>query len=810
MDKHKKKVAAAMARLESMKLSKAFDPFQADSRPTKQQDDIFRAINDVQFRYVRAGNRSGKCLISQTLVATPRGPVAIEHLKVGDIVYDENGKEIKVKAVKYQGRQKVLPITRAKKQIAVATRDHRWLTESGDVVNTEELPGEVIKRTVVKSKLGPINEPHAYALGAFLGDGCGLQKGVDFQISSESDEIPKKVASCLEGAKVVKLSGDNYTYSIRSNYNIGTQLAKLYCRHYLAWCTHAAHNKVADIDVIKTWNRESVLNFVAGLVDTDGSIYVLKNGRIQITFGMQAKSVVEAFKWCMLALFQYDSPINVDIRDKYKNGPVYELKYTDHKENQRILKELGPKLINRKNIKSDKICRPNRFNMCVSWPREKEADTWDIEVDSPTHLFLLANGYVSHNSALAARELTWILQDEHPYWKRPEKWGTAPLTCLVVGKSRQGIESELWSNKIRPFLNDRWKETRAGSVLQSVENTVTRDKIIFLTHADSSERIIDNLQGFTAHYVWVDEMPRKLRVLEELQNRVATTDGPFIATFTPKVVNLEVKKFVDVATPPVGKRYPLHRLENPVFSESRDIEMQKLEGMPTALKKAILEGEWMTGSDAVFDVDIDKMIQDLPETYDRGWRHVESIDPGITSGYTLWAEDPSTNIWYCIISKYLEEIRDPTKIFHTVQNINNGYNIIRRICDPAASMYLGYASSQKVAYTFPYAKNQGRKNELLQGLQVALNEGKVKLTPAASILIDELSNVIWNEQKTKIVNSHKYHTMDSAAYFVDCMPTPNTSQLTMTPHQFIYEENERRKQIKRKKELQMLSRRRRW
>lgn len=422
-------------------------------------------------------------------------------------------------------------------------------------------------------------------------------------------------------------------------------------------------------------------------------------------------------------------------------------------------------------------------------------------------------GNRSGKSQLAARELTWILQDEHPYWNRPKAWGTAPITALVVGKSRQGIETELWANKIRPFLYDSWKEIRSGNVLQSVENTNTGDKVIFLTHADSSDRVIDNLQMYTAHYVWLDEMPRKLRVLEELQNRVSTTKGPFIATFTPKVVNMEVKNFVDAARPPVGKRYPLHRLDNPVFADSKNIELQKLDGLPSALKKAILEGEWMVGAEAVFEVDQDNLVSDLPSHYNKGWRHVESVDPGSKStGYTLWAEDPVDDTWYCIHADYIEEVRDPAKLFQVVESYSRGYNIVRRVCDPAATWYIGHAASHRVNYVWPYAKNQNRNAELIKNLQSRMTEGKIKLTRNCQSLLEELNSAMWNESGEKIVNHHRFHTIDCAKYFVDCMPKPNKTQIAMTPHQYIYEENEKRKRAvaakEKQKEAKLLRRRR--
>lgn len=87
------------------KLRFAFDPKDIDSRPTPAQMEIINS--NIPINFVVGSNRSGKCLITGTKIATPKGPVAIEDIRPGDTVYSEHGEEIKVVGHSYQGKQKV-------------------------------------------------------------------------------------------------------------------------------------------------------------------------------------------------------------------------------------------------------------------------------------------------------------------------------------------------------------------------------------------------------------------------------------------------------------------------------------------------------------------------------------------------------------------------------------------------------------------------------------------------------------------------------------------------------------------------------
>ncbi len=383
-------------------------------------------------------------------------------------------------------------------------------------------------------------------------------------------------------------------------------------------------------------------------------------------------------------------------------------------------------------------------------------------------------GNQSGKSQLAAREIAWLLTGTHPTWVRPAEWRDEPLLILIAGQDLTMMHTELWSKKIRPFLKgEEWKEVRQGNTLKRAENRRTGDQIVFLSHSDSSESNRKHLQGYVAHYVWLDEMPSSHIILEELQLRVQARRGYMLATFTPKFRNDTIRKVIDSASEPLSKKYKMSKFDNPIFANSYADEMNRLAGYTEAERRTILYGDWSTGDAAVYRFDSSFMtVSGLPEYYHKGWKHVEAVDPALRSkcGYTLWAEDPSTGVWYLVDDRYIEgtETLDPVTLVEMVRKRSANYNIVRRISDTMA-WYTSIASKAGITYMTPYDKNS-RKDNLIKGLQQHLSSGKIKIGGWCISFIDEIQSCQWSENTDRMVNSSSFHTLDCAQYFCDMIP----------------------------------------
>lgn len=432
------------------------------------------------------------------------------------------------------------------------------------------------------------------------------------------------------------------------------------------------------------------------------------------------------------------------------------------------------------------------------------AKQWSIfnDIDNIGYRWVIA-GNQSGKSQLAAREIAWMVNRDHPFWVKPKKWGEEPLMIIVAGQDRKNMELNIWNKKIKPFLrNEEWKETRTGSSLQFATNTVTGDQIIFISHSDSSERNRKFMQGYVAHYVWLDEMPGSIDILEELQRRVDAREGYFIATFTPKFSNSGIRTMVDAAKEPIAKKYKMSKLDNPIYANRLEAEVAKLAGLPKYKQNTILYGDWMPEEGTVYSIPDDTVK--MPQGYSRLWRHVEAVDPAVSSkmGYTLWAEEPDTGYWYCVKAEYIESLYDPILIYNRCMELSAGHNIVRRICDPHETWYLGTASTQQThpPYMTPYNKNS-RKSDLIKGLQEKLGS-KLKLSPTCDKLIAEFEECRWSETSDtpKIVNSSRFHLLDCAQYFADLMPAyENTKEIGANWYGKLREENEKRKKSEQSK-----------
>jgi hypothetical protein len=232
------------------------------------------------------------------------------------------------------------------------------------------------------------------------------------------------------------------------------------------------------------------------------------------------------------------------------------------------------------------------------------------------------------------------------------------------------------------------------------------------------------------------------------------------------------------------------------------------------------------------------MVGVLPETYSpTQWRHVEAVDPASQgkTGYLILAEDPQTQIWWVVMTTYIDKKYDPISIYQECQLYSQGKNILYRVADSNASWFIATAMANKCypSYRIPHKKTS-RKQELIKQVQGSLTsavlyeqnpnneqykkEIRIKISDQCVQLIEELEECRWSDStiaggEERIVNATKYHLLDSLQYGRDVLPQP---RLEPTPINygshgaFLRQENERRMQMEKQKQAARLRKQRLW
>ena len=400
-------------------------------------------------------------------------------------------------------------------------------------------------------------------------------------------------------------------------------------------------------------------------------------------------------------------------------------------------------------------------------------------------------GNQSGKSQMGAREVSWIFTHTHPYWDTRAQFGETPLLILVIGRVGEQVETELWNRKIKPFLEPgTYKEIRTGNSLQRVIHKENGNTIIFLSHHNVNEAR-EKAQAFTAAYVWLDEMPRSLSLLVELELRTIANNGRMLTTFTPLIRDPRIKDKIENVSLPVGKKYQFAMLDNPIYVGREAEIVERFKSVPEDERNARLYGEWFKGGMQVYDFDANRHIK-TPRNYHPSWAHVECIDPAASgkAGLMLIANEPDTNYWYVVKAVYIKGVA-PTDLLAEVAEQTKGYNVVRKVCDPHETWYIKEAAKQKRYYTGVYKKNE-RKHELIKNLGESLNH-KIFVTEWVPLLADELDSCMWSEDRVdKIIGASRFHLLDCLQYGLDNLP-----KMSETPRAKTWEQELRQANAKR-------------
>ena len=398
--------------------------------------DVGLALNNEGLNTVARGARlgclfmrscpqgGGKAIPNDTLIPTPTGYKKVGDVKIGDYLFDKQGKPTKVINVFPQPiKKQVYVMELADGRKAKCCEDHLWTYFSDYRRLRTESTKEILQR-INSSKYGlkdaegryrfalPINKAvqyeektysvPPYVMGLLLGDGSfryqNTQKALSY--SSEDAFLPKQIADIMQW-DYKKCSDKNYSYIFKYK--------KQVCDHENVWVEEVLR------DYSELWNKkpeekfipkdyligsvEQRINLLKGLLDTDGSV----DNKARIQFSTTSPKLRDDV--CELCRsLGYIVTVGIDKRTKYTNGEAYKIKIQmplEEKVNVFNLPKHVNKVISYLQKNRSTIKYKDSVKIVGIQATEEYSDMTCFTVDNSENLFLMNDYIVTHNTRMA-------------------------------------------------------------------------------------------------------------------------------------------------------------------------------------------------------------------------------------------------------------------------------------------------------------------------------------------------------------------------------------------------------------------------
>lgn len=352
---------------------------------------------------VKKGNKiiigDWKGLPLDTEIPTLNGWSTMENLKVGDTVFDKDGKQCKVIVKSEVHHNPCYKIHFSKDISIVADEDHRWLINFSTHPNTKykgELRSEIMTTKELYNYLQTYNPKNQYqvpkiyinkeleleekelpidpyVLGLWLGDGTSENGRITQELNATSWEIIK--------SKGFELS-DNSEHRDKN-----AETRTVYGLYHLLKENDLLENKHIP-NIYQRSSRNQRINLIRGLMDADGFYDKINKSFIMSTdHHWQADGLIK-----LLSSLGIRSTLNIVKRPGFNNvnRMMYDVKF---KTNQ-----FNPFLCRNQDI----ICENYKHTNYYSIKKVELVDTVPtqcIQVDSPSHTFLCTRHMlVTHNT----------------------------------------------------------------------------------------------------------------------------------------------------------------------------------------------------------------------------------------------------------------------------------------------------------------------------------------------------------------------------------------------------------------------------
>lgn len=356
----------------------------------------------------RKDNPEGRALALDTLIPTPDGWKTMKELKVGDKVFDEQGKVRYVTGEKTWENRPCYKLKFSDGTEIIADENHTWLTfnqyERNHKLNAKERTTKEIFETLKNSKgvsnhaiqlTKPLDYPKQglildpYYLGQWLGDGTCRTANITTHVDDAEETL--SYFDC-EGEVIPngKKGGLGRIIKIKNKGIMGSPIEKLRAL-LLIQNKHIPENYLRG-------DYEQRLALLQGLMDSDGTV----DNFNRCTFTNCNKNLADGVYELVCSLGCLASKSTKLPDGKRRKHISYQVKFTPTTFNPFRLER------KRKLVKQE---RSRNLHYIVSCEPVENRTTKCIEVDSPSHLYLAGEAMIpTHNSVLRNAYEPWYYQ----------------------------------------------------------------------------------------------------------------------------------------------------------------------------------------------------------------------------------------------------------------------------------------------------------------------------------------------------------------------------------------------------------------
>lgn len=633
----------------------------------KKHLEFFEAGKTKHERAFIAANRVGKALKHGTRIATPNGWLPIEDVQVGDKVIAGDGSITAVVGVYPQGEIDVFSLSFDGVHDVVACAEHRWLyqhprarypyRQSHGKREPNPFHGEwVVGNTADLMRLGaiprtraviPMTKPWAlpeadlpldpYLMGVLLGDGSFSQESV--QLTTADSEI-----AAAFGDRASKRAGQ-YEWGILGTIGLMRRLG-------LQGLT-SEHKFVPRQYLIA--NAEQRLALLQGLMDTDGTIGA-ENAAMD--YATCSDRLADDFCWLAASL-------------GFKT--VRERRQTHHQN--------GPGLPSwRIKLRTGNTCPFRLMRKALRWRPLQETQHWllhgvqsagkaqatCIEVEHPSHTFVIEHGIVTHNTVGFGTEVVYHLTGRYPHWWNGRRWDR-PVKVLASGDTHDTTR-DIIQLKMLGALSDRPEQIGTGLIpWQYIAGWVPRPhvkgaiELCRVKHVSGGEsefymRSFEQgraiFQGVELDIFWADEECPQDVYTEGLM-RTMTTHGMTGLTFTPLEGRTPlVNDLMDPLSEAAGDRAVVQCGWDDVPHLDEETKKRMFAKLPPHQRDARSRGIPSLGSGAIYPVPEDQIIVP-PFALPKHWPRAFGCDVGWNRTAAIWgAFDRETDTGYLYQEHY--------------------------------------------------------------------------------------------------------------------------------------------------------------